>query len=92
VEFDGGGTLFQPRAFRDAVGDAGVDLLTLQIDACGIVEEREDGRSFIAGRNRFALGDSLHAPVGRFLCASGWLNDPSNPSRIVLSGVQPAEH
>ena len=85
VEFAGG--VFQPLMFRDAVAEAGLDILALRIDTCGTIEERADQYWLIAGQNQFALADSPDAPIGQ-LCASGALDDLSNPSRLVLTAMQ----
>jgi hypothetical protein len=73
--------------FRDAVADAGLDVVSLRIDTCGTIEERADQRWLIAGQNQFALLDSPDAPLGQ-LCASGQLEDLSDPSRLVLTAIQ----
>jgi hypothetical protein len=82
VEFAQRGGVFSPAVFRDAVDDAGIEVLALQLDACGVVEETQGQRWFVAGANRFAFDDDGRAPVGQPVCVSGWLNDDSTPYRL----------
>jgi hypothetical protein len=76
---------------RDAVDDAGIEVLNMQIDACGGVEETPSQRWFVAGANRFALDDGGAAPAGRLICVSGWLNDQSTPYRLTPTAIQGVE-
>jgi hypothetical protein len=41
VALSNGGGLFSPAVFRDAVAGTGIEVLTFQVDACGVVEEAE---------------------------------------------------
>ena len=82
VEFAGGRSALSPAAFREAVANAGVEVLRFQIDACGVVEETRGQRWFVAGANRFAFDDDGGAPAGQPVCVSGWLNDDSTPYRL----------
>jgi hypothetical protein len=91
VEFAQGGGVFSPAVFRDAVDDAGIEVLNMQIDACGVVEETASQRWFVAGANRFALEDGGAAPAGRLICVSGWLNDQSTPYRLTPTAIQGVE-
>jgi hypothetical protein len=82
VEFAHGGDVFSPAVFRDAVNEAGIEVLNMQIDACGVVEETPGQRWFMAGANRFALDDRGETPAGLPMCVSGWLDDRSTPYRL----------
>jgi hypothetical protein len=87
VEFAQGGGLFSPAVFRDAVDDAGIQVLAIQIDACGVVEETQRQRWLVAGANRFALDDDGGAPVGQPVCVLGQLNDDSTPYRLTPATI-----
>jgi hypothetical protein len=81
---------FPPEEFRKAVAETGLEVLALQIEACGVVEESQGRRSFVAGASRFAMDDSADARVGERLCANGRLGDSSNPSTLVVIAARPA--
>ena len=87
VQFVPGGGTFSAAAFRDAVDDAGIEVLAIHVDACGVAEEAGGRRWLVAGSNRLALDDDGAAPLGRLMCVSGWLNDESTPYRITPTAV-----
>lgn len=89
VALSNGGGLFSPAVFRDAVAGPGIEVLTFQVDACGLVEETESQHWFVAGENRFALEDSKEVPAGELLCVSGRLDDRVNPYRLALTAIHP---
>ena len=82
------GAVFSPAVFRDAVSEAGIEVMAIQIDACGTVEETQGASWFLAGANRFALDGSSGAPVGQPVCVLGWLNDDSTPHRLTPTAIQ----
>jgi hypothetical protein len=88
VEFAHAGGVFSPAVFRDAVDEAGIEVLTMQIDACGVIEDTPNQRWFVAGENRFALEDSGATPAKLPMCVSGWLDDTSTPYRLTPTAVQ----
>jgi hypothetical protein len=88
VEFAQGAGAFSPAVFRDAVDDAGVEVLTIQIDACGVAEETQGQRWFVAGANRFVLDDGGDGPVGLPVCVVGSLDDASTPYRFTPTAIQ----
>jgi hypothetical protein len=89
VALSNGGGLFSPAVFRDAVAGPGIEVLTFQIDACGVVEETESQHWFVAGENRFALEDSQEVPARALVCISGRLDDQVNPHRLTLTAIHP---
>jgi hypothetical protein len=89
VALSSGGGLFSPAIFRDAVAGPGIEVLTFQVEACGVVEENESQHWFVAGQNRFALEDSKEVPARALLCISGRLNDQVNPHRLALTAIHP---
>ncbi|MGH9253597.1 MAG: hypothetical protein ACRD3C_03410 [Vicinamibacterales bacterium] len=89
VALSNGGGLFSPAVFRDAVAGTGIEVLTFQVDACGVVEETESKHWFVAGENRFALEDSKEVPAGELLCISGRLDDQVNPYGLTLTAIHP---
>lgn len=88
VEFAQGHHAFSPGAFRDAVEEAGVEVLSFQIEACGVIEQKEHQRWLAAGKNRFLLVEGGTAPVGGAVCLSGRLNDRSGPHRLEITDLE----
>lgn len=92
VEFADGRRRFLPGVFRAAVDEAGVEILAFQIDACGVIEQKENQRWLIAGENRLLLEEGGPAPIEEPVCVSGRLNDRSEPYRLAITAIQPAPH
>ena len=88
VEFAQATGAFSSAVFRDAVDDAGIEVLTIQIDACGVAEETQGQRWFLAGANRFALDDGGRVPVRQPVCVLGSLDDASTPYRFTPTTIQ----
>jgi hypothetical protein len=91
VEFAAVRHTFSPAAFRDAVDDAGVEVLAFHIDACGVIEEFRNQRWLVAGPDRFVLDGGEGAPIGQPVCVSGELDDRTNPNRMKIGVVRPAQ-
>ena len=89
VALSNGAGLFSPAVFRDAVAGTGIEVLTFQVDACGVVEETESQHWFVAGENRFSLEDPKKVPEGELLCVSGRLDDRVTPYRLTLTAIHP---
>jgi hypothetical protein len=81
--------VFSPNVFREAVDEAGVEVLTFTVDACGTVEREGDRRWFVAGTNRFLLAGSTTVAEDEPLCVSGRLDDKSTPPRLEVSSASP---
>jgi hypothetical protein len=88
VEFAYGRSVLSPAIFREALTNAGVEVLRFQIDACGAVEEAPGRRWFVAGANRFALDDDGETPIGSPVCVVGSLDDASTPYRFTPTTIQ----
>ena len=80
---------FSPARFRQAVDEAGVEVLTLRIEACGVVERAGPRRWLVAGKNRFLLERGATIPVGVLVCAAGRLDDRAEPHRLEVNSVRP---
>ncbi len=94
VEFTQGPHAFSPRAFRDALGEAGVEVLRFEIEACGVIEQKDNQRWLAAGKNRFLLVEegTASGPVGKAVCVSGRLNDHSAPHRLEIIALEFVTH
>jgi hypothetical protein len=78
VRFEGDHT-FSPAEFRKAVGQAGVKVLRFEVDVCGSAAEEGGRHWLIAGKNRWPLTGDRAIPLGQPLCASGRLDDRTDP-------------
>lgn len=87
VRFGGGDHTFSPEAFRKAVGEAGVVVLSFQVDACGSIEQEREQRWLVAGKNRFLLTGGGAPPPNPMLCVSGQLDDRARPPSLDVTDV-----
>jgi hypothetical protein len=82
---------FQPRLFREATKEAGVEVLRFEVDACGTLEQRDGARLLIAGDSQFTVTGGEAAPVGQPVCVSGRLEDQGDRMSLAIATVlQPA--
>jgi hypothetical protein len=81
VSFAPGGHAFSAREFRAAVGEADVEVVRFEIDACGRVELVGDTTWFSAGPNRFSL-NSLSPGIAGDHCVTAALDDGASPGRL----------
>jgi hypothetical protein len=89
VGFAKGDHLFSPSEFRGAVKEAGVVVLALRIEACGVIEQNGSERWLTAGKNRFVLAAGETGQVGKGVCVSARLDDRAGPDRLEIAEVQP---
>ena len=87
VEFADEAREFSPRVLRDAITGAGMEVLGLRLDACGVVEQQDAQRWLVAGGNRLLLEKGESAPVGPIVCVSGTLDDRSDPHRLQVTSI-----
>jgi hypothetical protein len=89
VEFEGGDHAFPPEVFRQAIGKAGVEVLSMEMDACGRVEGSGDSQLWLnTGVNRFALAGEKSIPDRGAVCVSGKLDDSVRPPRIEVAKLR----
>jgi hypothetical protein len=93
VAFAPGPYAFSPAAFREAVDEAGVEVLSFRIEACGVIEQEDGVRWLAAGRNRFLLAEAVVVggaglTDGEVVCVSGSLEDRSRPGRLEITGLE----
>jgi hypothetical protein len=90
VRFAPGAHRFDPKVFRATVGEAGIELVQFDLEACGRIS-REGGRTWLhAGPNRFAVAEDTpiaDIPTGEPVCVSGRLDDALDPARLVGAHV-----
>jgi hypothetical protein len=76
-----GAAAFSASEFRAAVGEADVEVIHFEIEACGRFEEGPEGVRFVAGATRFAVpADASTQAVDR--CLAARLDDSVEPGRL----------
>ena len=88
VTFVPGTLVFSAEAFRSAVAEAEVEVLTLDVRVCGVVDDNNALRT--AAHDRQPLVQ-LHGdvPVGDSLCVTGQLDDRPEPDTLDVVSAQP---
>jgi hypothetical protein len=61
--------------------DANVEIDRLDVDACGVIDERDGKRWLVAAANRFVLAGG-EAPWVGTNCVTGRLNDQVDPHEL----------
>lgn len=76
---------FSAAVFRSALAEADVEVITFEIDACGVVDETNGQHWITTAERHFLLrGDAPKAGVG---CVTGRLNDEVEPYELeVIEG------
>jgi hypothetical protein len=87
VEFAATSHAFSATAFREAVGEADVEVVRFQADVCGVVVQEHERRWLTAGPERFLLADGEWA-VGNHVCVTGHLAEGSEQAPVVIAGAQ----
>ena len=79
---------FSPAAFQDAVERVRMRVVTLRVQACGLVDEADGAKWMTAGANRFRLRSERDVPVGKTICADGSLDTSSAPATFQVSAFK----
>jgi hypothetical protein len=87
VEFERSSTPFSSASFRRVVADAGGEVLSLHIDACGTIETAPQGSWMTSGSTRLRLEGPGSWTHGTELCIAGELRDDSTPARLVVGKI-----
>ena len=87
VEFTTRPRNFSTTAFREAVGEADVEVLRFEADVCGVVVEDQGRRLLAGGTDRFLLADGEWSP-GQHVCVTGHLGDGSEHAPFVIEGAR----
>jgi copper chaperone CopZ len=79
---------FSPAAFQDAVERVRMRVVTLRVQACGVVDEANGAKWMTAGANRFQLRGDGNIPVGKTICADGVLDTSETPATFQVSAFK----
>src|SRR5688572_13478677 len=74
VTFVSGTHEFSAAAFRQAVAEAGVEVLSLEVDVCGVIDEKNGLRSAGEGKRPLVRLQGGHAISASPICVSGRLD------------------
>ncbi len=86
VEFAATPHTFSAMAFREAVGEADVEVVSFEADVCGVVVQEQDRRWLTAGADRYLLPAGEWA-LGARVCATGRLAEDAD-EHLTLEGAQ----
>jgi hypothetical protein len=86
VEFAATPHTFSATAFREAVGEADVEVVGFEADVCGVVVQEQDQRWLTAGVERYLLTDGTWG-LGQRVCVTGRLADGASPP-LALEGTR----
>jgi hypothetical protein len=89
VTFVSGTTAFSAAAFRQAVAEAEVDVVSLEVDVCGVVDAKGFLRSSAAGKVLFVRLRGKSAEAGRSICVTGRLDEGPEPPELEVTSSQP---
>ncbi len=83
---------FQPDDLREAVSQAGVDVVQFHIQAEGKLQKQGDQLIFLSGRDRYRLVDSPEMPLGTVLRVGGDIVDDSKvPYQLKVLDFKPEQ-
>lgn len=77
---------FSAVAFREAVGEADVEVVSLDVDVCGVVVPEQEQRWLEAGPSRFLLAGGEWA-VAQRVCLTARLGDAPDSGPLVIDRV-----
>ena len=86
VQFLSTSHTFSAAALREAVGEADVEVVTLQIDVCGVVVREQEQQWLMAGSDRILLANGEWS-VDQRACMTGRLAAGSNGGHLVVEDV-----
>lgn len=86
VIFAPGDRPFSVDTFKAALKQADVEVETLELDACGTIEQRGTERLLRAGGTEFVLAAGAGPPAGP-VCVAGQLQDQAGQRTLVINRV-----
>ena len=89
VSFVPGTRVFSAAAFRGAVGEADVDVVSLDVDVCGVVDDQNILRSSTDVQQPFVRLRGDDAPAGSAICVTGRLEEGPELSTLAVTKVLP---
>lgn len=90
VIFAPGDHAFSLEAFRTALQQADVEVLTIEADACGVVEAGGSSGLLRAGKVTLLLTGAEAAASGSGVCVTGRLDTKGGRLRLAVDRLEPA--
>ena len=76
---------FSIETFKAALKQADVEVVTMEVDACGRIDAKGDERRLRAGTAEFVLQGGPEAPDGASVCVSGRLQEDAGRVNLIVS-------
>ena len=89
VVFEPGDHPFSFDLFRQALRQADVEVVTMEVDACGVVEREAGELRLRAGRTHFVMPNGDQPAVGSAVCVSGRVDEANGHARLAPTSVVP---
>jgi hypothetical protein len=89
VTFRPGTRVFSAAAFREAVAEPDVEVLSIELDACGVAEGNNDLQSLRIGDQFLLRLRDASAAAGSRICVEGRLDDGVEPNVLHAKTVRP---
>lgn len=81
---------FSREAFRLALRQGDVEIVTMEVEACGVVSGGQGERRLHAGKTEFVLTGGSDAAAGAAVCVTGRLEQEADSMRVIVSRMQAA--
>jgi len=91
VIFAPGDHPFSVDSFKAALKQADVEVVTMEVDACGSVSRRGDERQLVAGTVEFVLRTGSDVPEGEGVCLAGRLQEEAGRLNLLVDRVDVAD-
>lgn len=88
VIFAPGDHPFSVDSFKAALKQADVEVVTMEVDACGPVSRRGDDRRLVAGTVEFVLRTQSDLPEGKAVCVAGRLQEEAGRLNLLVDRVE----
>ena len=75
VTFVSGTHVFSPSTFKEAVAEADVEVVNLEIDVCGVLDDQNVLRSSADGRQPIVRLRGVERRTGTTICVTGRLDE-----------------
>jgi hypothetical protein len=89
VTFVSGTRAFSAAAFRDAVAEAEVEVVSLEVDVCGVADDQNVLRASINSRELLVALRGGGAPAGSTVCVTGRLDERAEIPELQVTKLLP---
>jgi hypothetical protein len=89
VTFVSGTRAFSSAAFREALAEAEVDVVSLDVDVCGVADDQNVLRASLTAPEPFVRLRGGWAPAGNSICVTGRLDERPEIPELQVTKLQP---